>query len=281
MLRKIRQVTLARPAMDGEGVALQRNALFDGRLDPFLMLDELKASPQDDVGAFPVHPHRGIQTLSYLIDGGMAHKDSMGNASEVLSGGLQWMHTGQGIEHAEIPKVDANGLWGFQFWLNVPREEKYQAPQYQDMDASHLPWHSLDDLAFKVVAGNWRFNGQEYGSDFQKLSGNGALADLKWQGQSKLSVAANEASLALYVIGGKVVVNGDSEIAAGQLVQFASVDSEDGEISLSGDATSRALLFKGEPIGEPIVHRGPFVMTSNQEIEETLQAYRDGTLVKS
>ncbi|BBP47045.1 putative quercetin 2,3-dioxygenase [Thiosulfatimonas sediminis] len=275
MHREIEFIRQAQPAMDGDGVALKRNALFNGELDPFLMLDELKASPDDDVGAFPVHPHRGIQTFSYMIHGGMAHRDSMGNASQVSAGGLQWMHTARGIEHAEKPFIDAHGLWGFQFWLNVPHAEKFAEPSYQDVAAAELVWQEVDGVAIKVLAGALNVNQQLLKSSFNRLSHAATVADLVWQQEACLNIQAVEKSLALFVLTGHVQINQRASAKAGQLVKFAQGE----EVLLQGRAESRILLFKGEPIGEPIVHRGPFVMTTDAEMRQTLQDYREGRLI--
>lgn len=282
MLKKIAQISQAQQATDGVGVSLKRNALFHGRLDPFLMLDEIKASPNDQVGAFPVHPHRGIQTLSYVIDGAMAHQDSIGNQSEVKSGGIQWMHTGQGIEHAETPKVDRNGLWSFQFWLNVPRLEKYQPPQYQDVISTQLPWQAIGALQVKGIAGKISLTANQKNhqikSDFDRLAGQGTLADMDWQGSQTLQIQTNDLSVGIYIIAGNVKINQQAEVQMGDFIEF-TIDSKAEQIEITGDQGARLLFFSGNPIGEPIVHQGPFVMTTQEEIRETLQAYRDGTLV--
>jgi hypothetical protein len=275
MLREIAFIRQAQAAMDGDGVALQRNALFGGELDPFLMLDELKANPDDQVGAFPVHPHRGIQTFSYLINGGMAHQDSMGNASQVSAGGLQWMHTARGIEHAEKPFIDEQGLWGFQFWLNVPHEEKFIEPSYQDVSADELTWQSIAGVQIKVLAGQLQVEQQSLQSSFNRLSNAATVADLDWQQDSTIRLQTSDSSLAIFVLTGTVKINDQNEVKAGQLVKFDEGD----EVQLQGDAESRLLVFSGEPIGEPIVHRGPFVMTSEEEMRQTLQDYREGRLI--
>lgn len=275
MLREIEYIRQAQPAMDGDGVALQRNALFDGSLDPFLMLDELHADPSDQVGAFPVHPHRGIQTFSYMIHGGMAHKDSMGNASQISAGGLQWMHTARGIEHAEKPFVDDNGLWGFQFWLNVPHAEKFIEPTYQDVAADELTWQDVAGAQIKVLAGELRVNQQNLASAFNRLSNAATVADINWQAESELMIEAPDSTLAIFVLSGEVTINQKTFASSGKLVKFASGD----EIQLQGTAETRLLLFKGEPIGEPIVHKGPFVMTTEEEMRQTLQDYREGRLI--
>ena len=275
MLREIESIHSARPAHDGDGVALMRNDLFDGRLDPFLMLDQIEAKPNDSVGAFPVHPHRGIQTLSYIIHGGMAHKDSMGNASQIASGGIQWMHTGRGIEHSEIPLLDEQGLLGFQFWLNVTREEKFQAPHYQDMSAEQLTTMALSHAKIKLIAGDWQINQSQQHSSFNRLSGQAGVLDIAWSDEEPIEIYENATTLAGYVYGGTIQVNSNTQLQAGQLVQFSKGE----RVQLNGIKNSGLLIFKGEPIGETIVHRGPFVMTSATEIEQTIQAYRNGTLV--
>lgn len=281
MLRIPEKITPAEPTTDGDGVDLKRTRLFDGRLDPFLMLDEIKANPDESPNAFPVHPHRGIQTLTYLIHGKMAHQDSMGNQSEILAGSLQWMHTGKGIEHSEKPSVDAQGLWGFQFWLNVPREEKFQPPQYQDISSKDILQMNLDGVEVKLLAGCLRLNDQPYRSTFQKLSGKASLVDLNWQYRQLVKIETDAANAGMFVIANEVFVvkpSGDfQKIPAGQFVSFSSGN----QVQLHADDGARVLFFAGEPIAEPIVHQGPFVMTSEAEIRETIQAYREGTLVAS
>jgi len=274
MLREIKTMTLAQPAMDGDGVALHRNDLFTGRLDPFLMLDEMKSDPSEKPNGFPVHPHRGIQTLSYMIHGSMQHKDSMGNASQINRDSLQWMHTGKGILHSETPIVDQDGLWGFQFWLNVPRDEKYQSPQYEDF--THTGEIDLGQATLKVLAGEWSVNQAQHGSAFHRLAGNAGLADIEWQSQQTVQIQADEPTLAIFVISGSVQVNGKDWVKQHQLVEF---NKQSGEIELTAiESGSRVLVFKGQPINEPIYHRGPFVMTNEAEMAETLEAYRNGTL---
>lgn len=275
MLREMEFVRQAQAAMDGDGVALQRNAMFDGEFDPFLMLDELKADPDDQVGAFPVHPHRGIQTFSYMIHGGMAHQDSMGNASQVSAGGLQWMHTARGIEHAEKPFIDEHGLWGFQFWLNVPHAEKFVEPSYQDVAAEALEWHEVDGVMIKLLAGELQVDQQRLESGFNRLSNAASVADLDWQQEREITVKAQDTTLGIFVLTGRVQVNQKTDAKAGQLLKFSAGD----ELQLQGSAETRLLLFKGEPIGEPIVHRGPFVMTTEEEMRQTLQDYREGRLI--
>jgi len=277
MIREIKHITQSIPTMDGDGVALQRNALFDGRLDPFLMLDEIKAEPNDSPNSFPIHPHRGIQTLSYIINGSMQHKDSLGNESLIKAGDLQWMHTGQGILHSEKPGVDDKGLWGFQFWLNVPRPEKYQTPDYADIPAELSKTVQIEQAQLKILAGHWQFNHQTYQVSFQKLSGQGALTDIYWSAPSEITLQSSASSLGLFIIEGQIEINQQTTLKKGTLVQFNSGE----EILLNSpkEQPSRLLIFKGEPINEPIYHRGSFVMTNAEEMEETVKAYQNGTLI--
>ena len=276
MNREVKRVSIARPAMDGDGVALKRNDLFDGRLDPFLMLDELKALPTDSPNGFPVHPHRGIQTLSYIIDGFMSHQDSMGNQSKITAGSLQWMHTGKGIEHSETPGVDTNGLWGFQFWLNVPRDEKYQAPQYQDVAVNEQIIIEQTAYRVKVLAGEVVIGGKAYQHTFQSLAGDANLVDIEWSEQGNCEISTPNQNAAVFVLTGTLTVNDAVRTyKAAELIELSEGES----IQLTGNEGTRVLFFSGNPIGEPIVHRGPFVMTSDAEIMQTIQAYRDGTLV--
>lgn len=275
MYRNIKQVSQAKPTSDGDGVSLKRNDFFAGELDPFLMLDEFKASPEERPNGFPTHPHRGIQTLSYMIHGKMSHKDSLGNESEVAANQLQWMHTGKGILHSEKPDVDENGVWGFQFWLNVPREEKYQQASYQDFAASAEI--NEKGMFARILAGNWQINQQNYTADFQKLASEGSLLDVELQENSQVQITDTASSFAIYIIQGNLQVNQKDSFSAGSLIKLES-EGDLVEISAHHNG-ARALVFKGQPIGEKIVHYGPFVMNSEAEIKETLQAYRENRLV--
>ncbi len=281
MLREPKFISDAMPTVDGDGVDLKRNSFFDGKLDPFLMLDEIKANPDETPNAFPVHPHRGIQTLTYLIDGTMSHKDSMGNASLIHAGDLQWMHTGKGIEHSEKPGVDANGLWGFQFWLNVPRQEKFEEPKYLDISADEVLSMDLNGVDAKLLAGGLTLNGQPYLSNFRSLAGNANLLDLHWQERQLVDIETQNKSAGMFVISDEVnlVISGGAfeKIPAGKSVSF----SQGEHIQIHAESGARILFFSGEPIDEPIVHQGPFVMTTEQEIRDTIQAYREGTLVST
>jgi len=279
MLREPKLISDAIPTVDGDGVDLKRNSFFDGRFDPFLMLDEIKASADETPNAFPVHPHRGIQTLTYLIHGSMSHQDSMGNKSKIHAGDLQWMHTGKGIEHSEKPDVDANGLWGFQFWLNVPRQEKFEEPKYQDVSADDVLSIKLNGIDAKFLAGGLRVNGQSYLSNFRSLTGNASLLDLHWQERQLIDIENPDKSAGIFVISQEVnvVLAGGvfKKLPAGKCVSFSQGD----HIQIHAESGARVLFFSGEPIDEPIVHHGPFVMTSEAEIRDTIKAYRDGTLV--
>lgn len=141
MNRHIIHTYQASPTLDGEGVALKRLTFFNGVIDPFLMIDELKADSNETLKGFPPHPHRGIQTLTYLIHGGMWHKDSLGNQGHITAGQMQWMDSGQGIVHAEQPHSDKNGLWGYQFWLNLSHAQKFVPPRYLDIDQESYQYH--------------------------------------------------------------------------------------------------------------------------------------------
>lgn len=275
-LRSVKQVFTAQDAMDGDGVKLTRHDLFSGVLDPFIMLDEFKAPANQPPNGFPRHPHRGIQTLSYLIDGAMAHADSLGTESTVTAGGLQWMNSGQGIEHLEQPQIDENGLWGYQFWLHIPKAEKYQPPSYQAVAAEQTLALKLPGLGGQLLAGDWQIENEAYECPFQKLAGNGALADFTWKEDRTLKIQTREATLAVRAIVGEVsIVN--QTLGAGQLAVLDKGEA----LALTAKAGSRVLVFKGTPIGEPIVQKGPFVMNTQEEVLETIQAYQSGRLIEN
>lgn len=273
MLRKVKSVFTSRPATDGEDVDLQRLDFFSGQLDPFLMIDEIKAQAGLKLKGFPPHPHRGIQTLSYLRHGSMQHQDSLGNKGEVHPGGLQWMDSGEGILHSEIPVTDAQGLWGYQLWLNLPSERKYQPPRYQDISAAETAEFIGDNIKFKALAGEWQFNDKTLTSQFDRLSGKAALAEVNLMHNSEIDIQASETTFALYVIHGRIQVNDEQHIKSDQLVTF----QQGSRIQITGSEHENiVLLLKGEPIGEPIVHYGPFVMNTQTEIKQTIRAYNEG-----
>jgi len=256
---------------DGDGVNIARVADFSGRsLDPFLMIDELKSDNRSDyIGGFPPHPHRGIETFTYMLKGGFEHQDQMGNKEVIKDGDVQWMSTGFGVVHSEMPVADSEGLHGFQIWLNMPAKHKLRPAKYQDSTNSGLPLLEKEGVyQLKALAGSWQLDGQEVSSPLMELAANGAIADLRIEAGANVSLDRKEYQqfLVFIYLGG---VNGYKE---GQLL---IVDSQQ-LIQLQADSNTGLLLFSGNKIGEPVAHLGPFVMNTQAELRQAVEDYQSG-----
>lgn len=276
--RQIVSTRRARPTRDGDGVAIERIAgMRDAALDPFLMLDELRARNHSDVGGgFPPHPHRGIQTLTYMKQGALRHRDGEGNSGVVRSGGAQWMSAGRGIIHSELPTPDTAGLHGFQLWVNLPRVAKMSAPDYRDLAATEMTAFSASDMAVTVIAGAWHFEGAPpMCGPLKTLAANSAVADLSLPagGSARVNVDEDEALLA-YVYSGRLATSA-GVIGRGHL---AITGPGSYWCPHAADEGAEVLLLRGRPLREPVAHYGPFVMNTPEEIERAVQDYRDGRL---
>lgn len=261
------------PTQDGAGVKIRRIHDFGGGLDPFLMLDELKTTPGDeDVGGFPDHPHRGFETLTYLVRGGVSHRDSMGNEGQVQAGGAQWMSAGRGVIHSETLHPDPEGLHGFQLWVNLPAARKMEPPRYRDVGTDamrHLPEEDAP-LDFKAVAGSWQTSAGDTEGPLGQIGEGAGMADLSLPAGYRLSLAVQLDERVLgYVFEGAL-----TGLNAGELGVWHGHTM----IHLIARQDSRVLLFKGRPLAEPIAHYGPFVMNSDAEIQQAISDYQSGRL---
>lgn len=270
----ITQVVQGMPASDGAGVKLKRvlgqPALK--RLDPFLMLDEFGSEDaQDYIAGFPQHPHRGFQTVTYMLNGKMGHKDSVGNEGVIEDGGLQWMNAGRGIIHEEMPMQTEGRMRGFQLWVNLPASEKMSAPGYHDIPSKSVPEMSIGQSSkVRVLAGE--FEGQQGAVSTQAVKPQ--FFDLHFNGEETVDLPTKKSHNGfVYVYEGEVEISG-KRLRKGQLGVIDFTDTL--SIQTKGDA--RAILVSGEPIGEPIVQYGPFVMNSQQEINQALRDYQSGAL---
>lgn len=274
--RQVTSLMRSQPSQDGAGVKIKRLHDFSGDTDPFLMLDELGSDhPDDYIGGFPAHPHRGIQTLTYVIHGGLTHEDHLGHSSTINAGDAQWMHTGHGIIHSEMPLTDQQGLRAFQLWLNLPAKDKLSAPEYRDVRAAEMPQRQSDGATLIAVGGEWRSAGQSQGINgpLDALAGNGAVAHVLLDQNAQLTLEQSSPTLAVYVFEGELEVAGQ-HIPAGHLARLG-----DGQqLRLSSRLGGQALVLAGTPHQEPIAHYGPFVMNTHSELEQALSDYRDGTL---
>ena len=281
--REVLDVVVPVAASDGAGVRLRRSIATRtlDHLDPFFLFDHFGSEDANDyIAGFPMHPHRGIETITYMLDGSVAHRDSLGNAGVIGAGDVQWMTAGRGILHEEMPRVGPRRLDGFQVWVNLPRALKMTAPRYQDVPAARIPEVTRPDGArVRVVAGT--VDGVE-----------GAVREI-FAGPSYLDVAlpANRTfeqpvplghTAILYVFEGEVNVGGPAgrrgpPVAAPRLVVLG-----DGDVVRvhAGAAPARFLLLSAQPLHEPAVRWGPFVMNTPEEIEQALAELRAGTFVK-
>ncbi len=277
--RSVVEVIAGQPTLEGAGVRLRRVFGFGGtdRFDPFLLLDNFGSkNPRDYLAGFPWHPHRGIETITYMLDGVVDHGDSLGNAGTIGAGDVQWMTAGSGIIHQEMPKPGASGeMWGFQLWANLPASQKMMEPRYRDLTRDRIPVVRLEGgVEIRVVAG--RVEDVE-----------GPMDDIVIQpeyldvtvpaGQTFTHPIASGHTAFAYVFRGEVELGGTA-VRHGHLARFG-----DGErVRASADATdARFLLVAGKPLGEPVAWRGPIVMNTPEELELAFREYREGTFIKS
>lgn len=273
--RKLLEIRTAHPSRDGDGVAIQRIAgMQHAGMDPILMIDELRSEVRADfAGGFPPHPHRGMQTLTYMKQGGFLHEDSQGNRGEIRAGGAQWMSAGRGIIHSEMPTPDSDGLHGFQLWINLPAARKMSAPDYRDVPREALAHWRGEGAAATVISGNWSLPDGEVRGPLDVLAGQAAILDLALAPGAALSLSVpGTQNLVGYVYDGMVSVE-DREVAARQMLVTGRGDRL---VLRAGESGANLLLLRGEPLREPVAHYGPFVMNSPEEIESALRDYQSG-----
>ena len=278
--RKIEEVLVAQSASDGDGVRLKR--VFGGgnlaRFDPFLMLDEFGSNdPSDYIGGFPSHPHRGFETVTYMLEGYMEHRDHMGNVGQLMAGDVQWMKAGSGVIHSEMPKQVEGRMRGFQLWVNLPASEKMTSASYTELAAASIPHYEIGGIHVKAIAGGLTLNGVSVSGPIAGLATEPGYLDIAVGPAQALLVDVPEGHTALvYVYEGALQIGSDSySIKAGNLARLSLT----GELVIETDADTRLLVISGKPIGEPIVQRGPFVMNTADEIHQAIRDYTDGKLV--
>ncbi|MDP5215225.1 pirin family protein [Pseudoalteromonas tunicata] len=270
---KILKVIKSQPSQDGDGVKINRIAAFDGRLlDPYLMIDELKSDDsQDFMGGFPPHPHRGIETFTYIIKGGFEHQDQMGNKKAIRAGDVQWMSTGSGVLHSEMPLADAKlGMHGFQIWLNMAAKDKMRDSRYGDSTLAPLPSVENETGAqLKALAGSWHFADQAIESPLNDLSTGAALADFTFapNGSAELSLGEFD-TVAIYIHTGSL-----AGYSAGYLLL---IDAKQDVSLLADQQGAGILLLCGRKINEPVAHLGPFVMNTQDELKQAVRDYQNG-----
>jgi len=280
-IRKIKRISKSKPTMEGAGVLLKRVFGYNEvpLLDPFLLLDDFHSNnPDDYIAGFPWHPHRGIETITYMLHGEVKHGDSLGNGGLIKPGDAQWMTAGSGIIHEEMPQRKNRLLWGFQLWANLPSSQKMMDPRYRDVKKEQIPEISLNDskVKVKIIAGE--INGTK--GPVQDVVTNPEYLDVTIDSNSGFTHNVTRGhTVFAYVIEGKGYFdpNSDQLISAENLLIF---DDGDEVRITTKDESVRFLLISGKPIGEPVAWYGPIVMNTEEELRIAFEEYRNGTFIK-
>lgn len=262
---------------DGAGVRLRRYIASPEleMLDPFLLLDVFRSeNPDDYIAGFPLHPHRGFETVTYLLHGNMRHKDSAGHEGVIKPGGVQWMTAGSGIEHSEMPEQDKGLLYGFQLWVNLPAKDKMKSPRYQEIEPQLIPVEERENgVRLRVVAGTTIAG---VTGAVTEIAAAPLYLDIELLATKNITELVPVGHQALiYVIEGDLEVLGserNTNISAESLAVFSDGDF----VELSAKTNSRFLLIAGKPFNEPVARYGPFVMNTQEEIKQAFEDYRAG-----
>src|SRR5689334_4313623 len=273
--RGVEQIIAGQPTSDGAGVKLTRvlTQPLQRRLDPFLMLDAFGTdNPQDYIGGFPDHPHRGFETVTYMIAGRMRHRDSAGHEGLLQNGGVQWMTAGSGVIHSELPEQENGRMEGFQLWLNLPAKDKLRDPWYRDIQSADVPQFTTSSGArVRVIAG--RSHGVE--GAVQRATTEPLYVDIELPAGADFAQALPPSHNAfVYVYRGDVAIGG-TQVPAQRMAILANDAGSDGVVLKAGQA-ARVLLIAGKPLGEPIAQHGPFVMNTTEEIYQAVRDYQSG-----
>ena len=276
-LRRVAKVLTGHPATDGAGVRMTRVIATPelDQLDPFLLLDEFRSDDPDDyIAGFPSHPHRGFETVTYMLAGAMEHRDNQGNSGLLGPGSVQWMTAGRGIVHSEMPRQQDGLMWGFQLWVNLPAAHKMTEPGYQDIPADLVPEVTIaNGVTVKVIAGileGLRGPVAAEATDpmyFDVYMQAGKSADL--------DVPPGHNAFA-YVYGGSIETGAEAlvTVKSGEIALFERQPGD--AVRLHAREDSRLLLVAGKPIGEPIARQGPFVMNTVAELQQAFSDYQQG-----
>lgn len=272
--RGLEKIYPAAAIPEGNGVTVHRTIGRQGlmKLDPFLLLDEMVIPADAKNVGFPEHPHRGFETVTYMLTGSMQHRDTAGNSGEIGPGEAQWMTAGRGIIHSEMPTSKGTDIRGFQLWVNLPGKDKMKAPKYQDIRHSEIPTIEQEGYTIRLVSG-------PFGAHTGPVKGIAVepfFADITLDSETAITLPIPGGHTAfLYPFEGALNVDGTElpDRAVGVL-------SDRGALKLQGAKGSRFLLIAGKPIGEPVARYGPFVMTTREEIMQTLDEWNSGVFLK-
>jgi quercetin 2,3-dioxygenase len=284
-MRTLTQIIPSVPTSDGAGVKLRRSlgSQRGFQVDPFLMLDEFYSDdPKDYIAGFPAHPHRGFETVTYMLDGHMRHEDHLGNRGDLSPGDVQWMTAARGIIHSEMPQQSEGRMRGFQLWINLPSKEKMKPAHYRDIPAQQIPSLQLSSGASaKVIAGSVLLEGQGASGPVNTaaapLSTDPLYLDLNLPAGVALEVPVTRGhSTFLYVYEGDARVGAPADARPLPYRAAGVLSDGDGVRVQGGERGAQLLLLAARPLREPVVQYGPFVMNTRQEIEQAVEDYRSG-----
>jgi redox-sensitive bicupin YhaK (pirin superfamily) len=284
-MRTLKHIIPSIPTADGAGVKLRRSLGSQRGLqvDPFLMLDEFYSDdPTDYLAGFPSHPHRGFETVTYMLDGHMRHEDHLGNRGDLKPGDVQWMTAARGIIHSEMPQQTEGRLRGFQLWINLPANEKMKPAHYRDIPSQQIPSVRLaSGASVKVIAGTVTLDGQTVSGPVngasERLTTDPLYLDLQLPAAAELLLPVTRGyNTLLYVYEGEARV-GPVQTPQTLPYRAAGVLSDGEKVRIEGGARgAQLLLLSARPLNEPVVQYGPFVMNTRQEIEQAVEDYRSG-----
>ena len=276
--RVVERLVQGQATSDGAGVKLTRvlTQNLQRRLDPFLMLDAFGSDqPGDYIGGFPNHPHRGFETITYMLEGRMRHRDSAGNEGLLVPGSVQWMTAGRGVIHSEMPEQEDGLMAGFQLWLNLAARDKLCAPWYRDIAAQEIPQVQLPGALVRVISGH----SQGVAGAMQREVTEPLYIDVHLDAGAQFSQAVPSShNTFVYVYRGDLSIT-NTQVRSQHMALLANDASSDGATLLAGPEGARAILIAGKPLHEPIAQYGPFVMNTNQEIYQAVEDFNAGRLV--
>ena len=274
---EIAQIIDPLPTSDGAGVKLKRSiGVEPNYFDPFLMLDEFGSDNKDDyIAGFPPHPHRGIETVTYMLAGDFEHKDSTGGQGRMTAGDVQWMRTGSGIIHSEMPAMKDGRLHGFQLWINMPAELKMSKPEYHYIDADKMAVHQDSEKQIKVIAGKF----EKAEGPIKKHNVEPIYFDIEIKKDKKFDFQLPSTHNSfIYLVTGEIKIGEEKHDKVQNSTLILLKKGEKLKVEAKSDA--KFLLISGKPIGEQIARGGPFVMNTKAEILEAIDDYHNGTFVK-
>jgi len=276
--RAVERLVAGQATSDGAGVKLTRvlTQNLQRRLDPYLMLDAFGSDKADDyIAGFPDHPHRGFETISYMLEGRMRHRDSAGHEGMISGGGVQWMTAGRGVIHSELPEQQEGRMEGFQLWLNLPAKDKMRAPWYRDIPSAEIPQFEREGATVRVIAGaSHGVAGAVQREDTEPL-----YLDLHLQANAVFEQPLPDTHNAfVYVYRGALKFDTGCLVPAQRMAIFANTPGSDGIRLVAGAEPTRLLLIAGRPLQEPIAQHGPFVMNTQAELIQAVRDYQAGVL---